>query len=124
MLREAVAGGTDLGKAAKGYMEGGALVPDSLVIDMLVERIGKPDAAEGFVLDGFPRNLAQARALDEALTRAGKSIDLALSITVPDDELVRRLGGRWICRSCGAIYQETSNPPRIPGRCDRCEGEL
>jgi adenylate kinase len=124
MLREAVAGGTDLGKAAKGYMDRGALVPDSLVIDMLVERIGKPDAVEGFVLDGFPRNLAQARALDEALARAGKSIDLALNITVPDDELVRRLGGRWICRSCGAIYQETSNPPRISGRCDRCEGEL
>jgi adenylate kinase len=124
MLREAVAARSELGQAAKGYMDAGALVPDELVIRMLVERIGRPDAVQGFVLDGFPRNLAQARALDEALTRAGKAIDLAPSINVPDEELVRRLGGRWICRSCGAIYQETSNPPRLAGRCDRCEGEL
>jgi adenylate kinase len=124
MLREAVAAGTDLGKTAKGYMDQGALVPDDLVIKMLVERISRPDAAAGFVLDGFPRNLAQALALDEALSREGKAIDLALNIVVPDEELVRRLGGRWLCRNCGAIYHEVTNPPRQAGRCDKCGGEL
>ena len=123
MLREAVAEGTELGRAARGYMESGALVPDALVIAMLVDRIGN-DGAAGFVLDGFPRNLAQAQALDTALGAAGTSIGLALNITVPDDELVRRLGGRWLCRSCGAIYQEQSNPPRVAGKCDRCGGDL
>lgn len=124
MLREAVAMGTDLGRQAKQYMDAGALVPDELVIRMLVERIRRPDAAGGFVLDGFPRNLAQALALDEALASEGKAVDLAVHIVVPDDELVRRLGGRWLCRSCGAIYQEASSPPRVAGRCDRCGGEL
>jgi adenylate kinase len=124
MLREAVAAGTELGKTAKGYMDAGALVPDEVVIGMLVERIGKPDAVSGFVLDGFPRNLAQAKALDEALAEAGKAIDLALNIAVADEELLNRLGGRWICRSCGAIYHEVYNPPKISGRCDLCQGEL
>jgi len=124
MLREAGAAGTVLGRTAKKYMDEGALVPDELVIRMLVERIGGPDAAAGFVLDGFPRNLAQAVALDEALAKASKAIDLALNITAPDDELVRRLGGRWLCRGCGAIYQEASSPPRVAGKCDRCGGEL
>jgi len=124
MLREAVSTATELGKKAKGFMDSGALVPDELVIAMLVERIGKPDAATGFVLDGFPRNLAQAKALDEALHKAGKGIDLALNITVPDEELIKRLGGRWICRSCGAIYHEVYNRPKITGRCDLCQGEL
>ncbi|HLF77833.1 MAG TPA: adenylate kinase [Dehalococcoidia bacterium] len=124
MLREAVAAGTDLGKTAKGYMDAGSLVPDDLIIGMLVERIGKPDAAAGFVLDGFPRNLAQAQALDAALADAGKAIDIALNIAVPDEELLKRLGGRWICRSCGAIYHEVYNPSKIAGRCDACQGEL
>jgi adenylate kinase len=124
MLREAVAAGTDLGKTAKGYMDAGSLVPDEVVIGMLVERIGKPDAAAGFVLDGFPRNLAQAKALDQALSKAGKKIDQALNIVVPDEELLKRLGGRWICRSCGSIFHEVYNRPRITGRCDNCEGEL
>jgi len=124
MLREAVAADSDLGRAAKAHMDAGALVPDELVISMLGERIGRPDAAAGFILDGFPRNLAQALALDEALERAGKSIDLALSVEVADAELVRRLGGRWLCRSCGAIYHELASPPAISGRCDRCGGEL
>ena len=124
MLREHVATGTSLGLEAKGFMDAGALVPDGLVIEMLVDRIGRPDAARGFVLDGFPRNLAQAQALDKALARAGKAIDLALNITAPDDELVKRLGGRWMCRSCGAIYHEVSNPPRVPGKCDKCGGDL
>jgi adenylate kinase len=124
MLREAVANGTGLGKTAKTYMDQGALVPDDLVIEMLGERVKQPDASAGFVLDGFPRTLAQAVALDEMLAKDGKSIDVAFNIVVPDDELVRRLGGRWLCRNCGAIYQESSNPPVVAGKCDRCGGEL
>ena len=124
MLREAVAAGSELGRAAKEYMDAGALVPDEVVSRMVAERISRADAAAGFVLDGFPRNLAQAVALDRALGGDGKAIDLALNIVAPDDELVRRLGGRWLCRGCGAIYQEASSPPRVAGRCDRCAGEL
>ena len=124
MLREAVAAGSEPGRAAKEYMDAGALVPDEIVSRMVAERISRADAAAGFVLDGFPRNLAQAVALDKALGGDGKAIDLALNIVAPDDELVRRLGGRWLCRGCGAIYQEASSPPRVAGRCDRCGGEL
>jgi adenylate kinase len=124
MLREAVAAGTELGQAAKGYMDQGALVPDDLVVQMLVQRIRRPDASEGFVLDGYPRTLAQAVALDEALGREAKTIDIAFNIVVPDDELVRRLGGRWLCRNCGAIYHEVMNPPRVAGKCDHCGAEL
>jgi adenylate kinase len=122
MLREAVAAGTPLGKTAKGYMDAGALVPDELVIKMLVERINRPDARDGFVLDGFPRNLAQAEALDAALTAERKAIDMAPYFTVEDEELVRRLSGRWICRQCGRIYNEA-----MDGRletCPVCGGEL
>ena len=118
MLREAVANKTILGEAAKKFMDQGALVPDELVIDMLIERIRRPDADAGFVLDGFPRNLAQAEALDAALSRAGKSIDAAVNIAVPDEELVRRLANRWICRTCGSIYSERHT------ECPRCGGEL
>jgi adenylate kinase len=121
MLRDAVARKTILGEAAKKYMDQGALVPDELVIDMLVDRIGQPDAQQGLILDGFPRNLAQARALDEALTKAGRGVDLAINITVPDEELVRRLSTRWMCRGCGAIYSASAG---VPERCQRCGGEL
>jgi adenylate kinase len=124
MLREAVAKGTGLGKTAQDYMQKGALVPDELVIAMLVERLAQPDAGQGFVLDGFPRNLAQAKALDAALEAQDKKIDLALNIDVPDEELVRRLSGRWLCRNCGAIYHEESSPPQIAGKCDRCGHDL
>jgi len=124
MLREQVAQKTQFGVEAKSYMDRGALVPDVLIISMLQSRIREPDAARGFVLDGFPRNLAQAKALDHALTSTGKNIDLALNITVPDEELVRRLSGRWICRTCGEIYQESTRPPKVAGRCDKDGGEL
>jgi adenylate kinase len=124
MLREHVAQGTSLGKKAKSFMDAGALVPDDLVISMLIERIGQPDCRGGVVLDGFPRNLAQAKALDAALAANGRSIDLVPLISVPDDELVKRLGGRWLCRNCGAIYNENANPPKTAGKCDRCGGEL
>lgn len=124
MLREAVARGTDLGKQAKAYMDRGELAPDDLVIAMLVERIGQSDCQSGFLLDGFPRNLAQAEALDRALADASKAIDLAINITVADAELVRRLSGRWLCRDCGAIYHQVTSPPRVAGKCDKCGGEL
>ena len=121
MLREAVANKTALGEEAKKFMDQGALVPDELVIGMLIERIAQPDALEGLILDGFPRNLAQARALDAALETAGREVDVAVNITVPDDELVKRLGGRWMCRGCGAIYNESTG---LPEKCERCGGEL
>jgi adenylate kinase len=124
MLRDEVARGSDLGKQAKGFMDAGALVPDDLVIAMLLDRVNRDKTSKGFVFDGFPRNLTQAQALDRALEADGKRIDLALNITVPDDELVRRLSGRWLCRNCGAIYHEVTNPPRVAGKCDRCGGEL
>jgi adenylate kinase len=91
---------------------------------MLLERIAQPDAAKGFVLDGFPRNLDQARALDEALAEQGKSIDKALYVEVSTEELVRRLSGRWNCRGCGAVYHEQSMPPKSAGVCDRCGSAL
>ena len=121
MLREAVANKTALGEEAKKYMDQGALVPDELVIGMLIERIAQPDAQEGLILDGFPRNLAQAKALDAALETAGRSVDAAVNITVPDDELVARLSGRWMCRNCGAIYNVSTGKPE---KCERCGGEL
>jgi adenylate kinase len=124
MLRENVANETGLGKAAMTYMDQGVLVPDDLVIEMLVERIGEKDASAGFVLDGFPRTLAQAEALDDALAGAGKSVDQAVYIRVPDEEIVHRLSGRWLCPNCGAIYHETTNAPRVEGVCDRCGHKL
>lgn len=124
MFREAVRQGTELGKLAQSYMDRGALVPDDVTIRMLLERIGQPDAERGFMLDGFPRNLAQAEALDRALAAEGKAIDRVLLIQVSDDELVRRLSGRWLCRQCGAVYHEQNNPPARAGVCDRCGGDL
>jgi adenylate kinase len=121
MLREAVAKQTALGVEAKKFMDQGALVPDELVIGMLIERISQPDAQEGLILDGFPRNLAQAQALDGALEKAGRSVDVAVNIAVPDEELVTRLSGRWMCRGCGAIYNVATGKP---DKCESCGGEL
>jgi adenylate kinase len=123
-LREARAAGTELGKEADTFMSAGQLVPDELVIGILLERISQPDAAKGFILDGFPRNLAQAVALDEALAQRNEKIDLVVSLSVADDELVRRLSGRWICPSCGAIYHVISHPPLEFGMCDNDMTEL
>ena len=124
MFRENVKGGTDLGKKANEYMAKGDLVPDALTIEMLLERIGRPDAAEGAMFDGFPRNVPQAEALDSALAGRRTKIDHALLISVADDELVSRLGGRWICRNCGHLYHERNDPPAKAGICDKCGGEL
>jgi adenylate kinase len=124
MLREAVASGSDLGKQAKSFMDRGELVPDALVIDMLVDRLKRDDAQKGFVLDGYPRNLAQAVALDDALGREGKAIDVALNIEVPEDELFKRLTGRWTCPKCGAIYHTLWQPPQEAGKCDLDKTQL
>ena len=124
MFRENVREGTELGALAKTYMDRGELVPDEVTIRMLLERIGRPDAAEGAMFDGFPRNVVQASALDEALAGRSARIDRALMIAVPDEELVARLGGRWLCRSCGVVYHERNDPPKQAGVCDKCGGEL
>jgi adenylate kinase len=119
MFREAVQAGTELGRKAKEYMNRGDLVPDELTIAMLEERLRQPDAGRGVLLDGYPRTLQQAQALGRAL-----EVDAALHITASDDEIVRRLSGRWLCRNCGEIYHQQSRPPQQAGRCDACGGEL
>lgn len=124
LFREAASRGDELGQKVKSYMEQGLLVPNDVTISMILERIERPDCAAGFILDGFPRTLEQAQALDQALGEKGKAIDRVVYINVSADELVRRLGGRWICRSCQAPYHEVSSPPRVAGKCDRCGGEL
>jgi adenylate kinase len=124
MFREHVKNDTQLGQLANQYMSRGELVPDEVTISMLLERIGRDDARAGAMFDGFPRNVVQARALDEALAGRGARIHRALLITVPDDELIARLGGRWICRTCGHLYHERNDPPTRPGICDACGGEL
>jgi len=124
MFREAVQQGNELGLRAKTSMDRGELVPDELTIAMLVERIQQPDAEGGVVFDGYPRTLQQAQALDEALSRQGRSIDLALHVTASDDEIVRRLSGRWLCSACGEIYHELHRPPKQPQVCDRCGNAL
>jgi adenylate kinase len=124
MFRENVKNGTELGVLANSYMSKGELVPDDVTIRMLLERIGRPDAAEGAMFDGFPRNVVQAAALDAALAERNAKIDRALYIFVEDDELIARLGGRWICRDCGTLYHERNDPPKKVGTCDKCGGEL
>ncbi|MCL4231619.1 MAG: adenylate kinase [Dehalococcoidia bacterium] len=124
MFRENVKNQTELGRLAGSYMDRGELVPDEVTIKMLLERIGRPDAAEGAMFDGFPRNVIQAAALDEALAARGARIDRALLISVADEELIARLGGRWICRDCGRLYHERNDPPAKPGICDACGGPL
>lgn len=124
LFRQAIEKGTKLGLQAKSYMEAGKLVPDELTIKMVLERISAPDCARGVIFDGFPRNLGQAEALDKALSGQGKTIDQAVYINVPEEELLKRLSGRWICRNCQAPYHEVNSPPKVPGRCDKCGGEL
>ncbi len=124
LFRAAVRDQTPLGLTAKGYMDRGELVPDQVTIDMLLERLAKPDAAGGILLDGFPRNTVQAEVLDQALADKGGAVDIAPLIDVPEAELVRRLGGRWVCRANGHPYHETDMPPAVPGVCDIDGSEL
>jgi adenylate kinase len=118
LFRAEARAGTPLGLAAKGYMERGELVPDQVTIDLLLERLGRPDADGGAILDGFPRTRAQAAALDGALAERGGRVDAAVLIDVSDDLLVQRLSGRWICEAAGHPYNVVSQPPREAGRCD------
>jgi adenylate kinase len=124
LFRAAVRDGTPLGVVAKGYMDRGELVPDAVTIEMLLERLAQPDAAAGILLDGFPRNTAQAQVLDEALAGKGGRVDVAPYIEVPEADLVGRLGGRWICRAAGHPYHEQTKPPLNPGVCDIDGSEL
>jgi adenylate kinase len=124
MLRAALKAGTPLGLEAKKYMDQGALVPDSVVIGLVKERIEQKDCAKGYMLDGFPRNVSQAQALDKMLGELRQNIDHVVCVEVPNDELVRRLTGRRTCRNCGAGFHEMFDPPKKAGVCDKCEGEL
>ncbi len=124
LFREHLKNGTGLGQLAKGYMDQGQLVPDEVTIRMLNERIGRPDCVKGALLDGFPRTIAQAEALDRALDDRDARVDAVLYIKVADDELLRRLTSRWLCRKGPEIYNAISNPPQVAGVCDVDGGEL
>ncbi len=124
MLREALKAGTPLGLEAKKYMDQGALVPDSVVIGLVKERIQKPDAKNGYMLDGFPRTVSQAQVLDGILGDLSQKIDHVVSVEVPSSELMGRLTGRRTCRQCGAGFHVIFDPPKSDGKCDKCGGEL
>ncbi len=124
LFRENVSKGTPLGKLAKSYMDRGELVPDDVTVQMVMERIARPDSARGVVFDGFPRNEAQAKALDEALAKEHKKISAVPHVQVGDEKLVERLSSRWICPIDGAVYNTMTNPPRVAGRCDKDNAEL
>jgi len=124
LFRQALAQETELGKKAKVFMEKGQLVPDEITIQMVLERLVAPDCKNGAILDGFPRNTQQAKALDKALAQQSKAIDRVAYIKVSEGELLKRLSGRWICRKCQAPYHEVDSPPEVKGKCDRCGGEL
>ncbi len=124
LFRQALAKGTPLGLQAKAYMEKGQLVPNEITIKMVLERLESPDTKNGVLLDGFPRNVEQAKALDEALKKQNKTIDKAVYIKVSEAELLKRLTGRWICRNCQTPYHEVNSPPKVKGKCDKCGGDL
>ncbi len=124
MLREAVNKGTELGKQAKEYMDKGELLPDEIVIGIVKERLKQDDAQKGFILDGFPRTIKQAEELDKILSELNMKLDAVINVTVPEDEVVRRIVNRRSCRNCGAVYHLIFKPPNEEGKCDYCGGEL
>ena len=124
MLREAVAAGAPLGREAKGVMDGGALVPDEVVIGLVADRLERDDCRKGFILDGFPRTVPQAEALGKLLTVRGEVLDRVLAFDLSEIELLRRLTGRRVCRTCGTNFHLVSSPPKHAGVCDACGGEL
>jgi adenylate kinase len=124
LLRTAVRDQTALGIQAKSFMDTGGLVPDELVLGMIAERLDRPDAHRGFILDGFPRNVAQAEALGSILQRRNEALDKVVAITLPEDEIVKRISGRRTCRSCGSMYHVVFEPPRNDNTCDKCGAEL
>jgi adenylate kinase len=124
LFRANIGQGTALGLEAKGYMDRGELVPDEVTIGMVAARIAEPDCAQGVIFDGFPRTVAQARALDKILADMGRHVALALNVRVMEEELLRRLAGRWTCRQCSRVYHQVYTPERVKGVCDACGGEL
>ena len=124
LFRENIGKGTELGKRAQEFVSSGALVPNEITIGMILDRIAQPDVNKGFMLDGFPRTMEQANALDEALAGRESAIDRAIYIKVAPEELVRRLGGRWSCPECGAVYNEINQPPKEAQVCDNCGARL
>ncbi len=124
LFRENLKNETELGLLAKGYMERGELVPDEVTVGMVCERLARADASKGAILDGFPRTIAQAEALEALLSDLGHHLAVVPNIQVPDDVLLARLAGRWTCRKCGAMYHQLFSPPQEKGMCDRCGSEL
>jgi adenylate kinase len=124
IFRENVTAGTELGLAAKKYMDAGDLVPDEVTIAMVRDRLAEDDSADGFLLDGFPRNVPQAETLEKTLEDMGSELDVVLELVVDDEEVIRRLSGRRTCRNCGHIWHVDFDPPQHEGICDHCGGEL
>ena len=124
IFRANIKNNTELGKKAKGYMDAGQLVPDELVVDLVVDRIKEQDCFKGFILDGFPRTIPQAESLDAALSRLGEAVDYAINVEVPDENIVKRMGGRRACVGCGATYHLVYAAPKKEGICDNCGAEL
>ncbi|WP_433353048.1 adenylate kinase [Microtetraspora malaysiensis] len=124
IFRANVSGGTDLGKLAKGYMDRGDLVPDEVTVAMVRDRLSEKDAQQGFLLDGFPRNVPQAQILQKMLAEFGAGLDIVLELVVDDEEVVRRLAGRRTCRQCGKVWHVDFDPPSVADVCDACGGEL
>lgn len=124
IFRANIKNGTELGQKAKTYMDQGLLVPDELVVDLVMDRFAQPDCENGYVLDGFPRTIPQAEALDAALEKAGAKIDYAINVEVPDENIIRRMSGRRACVGCGATYHLVHIPPKAEGICDTCGKEL
>ena len=124
IFRANIKNGTELGKKAKTYMDQGLLVPDELVVDLVVDRVNQEDCAKGYVLDGFPRTIPQAEALDEALRKLGQKVDYAINVEVPDANIVNRMSGRRACVGCGATYHIVYAPTKQENICDVCGGEL
>lgn len=124
IFRTNIKNGTELGAKAKEYMDKGLLVPDELVVDLIMDRFKADDCKNGYILDGFPRTIPQAEALDKALTAVGESIDYAINVEVPDENIVNRMSGRRACVGCGATYHIKYNPTKVDGKCDACGAEL
>jgi len=124
IFRANIKNGTELGNKAKSFMDQGLLVPDELVVDLVVDRVKQEDCANGYVLDGFPRTIPQAAALDKALAAIGGKIDFAINVEVPDENIINRMSGRRACVACGATYHLVHIPTKVEGICDRCGAEL
>lgn len=124
IFRANIKNGTELGAKAKEYMDKGLLVPDELVVDLVIDRFKEPDCEKGYVLDGFPRTIPQAEALDKALSAIGENIDYAINVEVPDANIINRMGGRRACVGCGATYHIVYSPTKEEGKCDTCGAEL